>query len=370
MSIFTKASAAIDRSVIRLMERQMAPRAPKIDPDARSRLVELAAAYGAGTLGHPSPFFPTPELPDVTLRSHGDGPLGTQIVDLTYPSTYVPFHPKARELLDPVTENAVAHARWWTSGSSKGGPSQRRPTIVFLHGWGGGNQWMTARTFVVPYWLRHGFDVAAFVLPFHGARAPESRSPMRSGALFPSPNPLRTNEGFGQAIHDLRALALWLRHRGASSVGVMGMSLGGYTTALWASIAGHEEAAIGGVDFAVAMIPAVSMARLMWRHGEANPTRRRAASAGITEELLEETFAVHAPLTRVARLPRERLAVIAGRGDRITPPDQAEALAAHWGVPISWFEGGHLAQVGRGDALRDVRRQLGTLGLVGRDFRS
>jgi pimeloyl-ACP methyl ester carboxylesterase len=68
-------------------------------------------------------------------------------------------------------------------------------------------------------------------------------------------------------------------------------------------------------------------------------------------------------------VPRERLAVIAGRGDRITPPEQAEALAAHWGVTARWFDGGHLAQVGRGDALRDVRRQLGALGFAGRQFR-
>ena len=62
--------------------------------------------------------------------------------------------------------------------------------------------------------------------------------------------------------------------------------------------------------------------------------------------------------------------MIAGRGDRITPPEQAEALAAHWGVESLWFDGGHLAQVGRGDALRTVRRQLGALGFAGREFRS
>ena len=65
-----------------------------------------------------------------------------------------------------------------------------------------------------------------------------------------------------------------------------------------------------------------------------------------------------------------RIAVIAGKGDRITPPDQAEQLAAHWGVGVSWFDGGHLAQVGRGDALRTVRRALGQLGLAGRTFRA
>ncbi|HMG23018.1 MAG TPA: hypothetical protein VK607_16900, partial [Kofleriaceae bacterium] len=130
-----------------------------------------------------------------------------------------------------------------------------------------------------------------------------------------------------------------------------------------------EATTSGDLDFAVAMIPAVSFARLMWRHGETSPVRQRAAKAGITEDLLADAFAVHAPLTRPVRLPRERLAVIAGRGDRITPPEQAEALAAHWGVAVRWFDGGHLAQLGRGGALRDVRRALGQLGLPGLAFR-
>ncbi|MDX2087920.1 MAG: hypothetical protein SFX73_08725 [Kofleriaceae bacterium] len=342
------------------MTRRMAPRSSPADANARQRLIDLAAAYNQGTLGTPSRFFPAPSTPAVTVSAQGQGPLDTHVVDLAFPSEYDPFHPAARDLHLRVRENLTAHARWWTSGRG-------RPTIVLLHGWGGGNYWLESRTFVVPYWLRHGFDIAAFVLPFHAARAPGGGIGA-SGALFPSTNPLRTNEGFGQAIHDLRALALFLRSRGASAVGAIGMSLGGYTTSLWASVAGPQDP--GGIDFAVAMIPAVSMARLIWRHGEHDASRIRAAKAGVTEDLLVDAFAVHTPTTRPVRLPRERLAVVAGRGDRITPPDQAEMLAAHWGVQVSWFDGGHLAQVGRGDALRAVRRQLGGLGFTGREFRS
>jgi pimeloyl-ACP methyl ester carboxylesterase len=366
-SFFTRASAVLDRGVVRLMERRMAPRGPRLElTDARARLAALAAAYGDGTLGAPSRFFPDPGAPAVTLAPVGDGPLGTHVLDLAWPSEYEPFLPAARDLHARVVENHTAHARWWTSGRG-------RPAIVLLHGWAGGQPWLTERAFAVPYWLRHGYDVAAFVLPYHGARAPGP-----SGALFPSPNPLRTNEGFGQAIFDLRALARFLRDRGASAVGALGMSLGGYTTALWASVCGAPPggaASDGGapgdrLDFAVAMIPAVSMARLMWRHGEANPQRRAAARAGISEDLLEDVFAVHAPTTRPARLAPARLAVMAGRGDRITPPEHAEELARHWGVEVAWFDGGHLAQVGRGEALRAVRQKLGALGFPGREFRS
>jgi pimeloyl-ACP methyl ester carboxylesterase len=357
--LLTRATAMLDRSVVRFMEQRMAPRDRRtvpIDTDARGRLVDLAAAYNTDTLGVPSRFFPEPELPQISLTPAGDGPVGTQVVDLAFASGYEAFHPAARALT-PARENQTAHARWWTSGTG-------RPTIVLIHGWGAGSHWVNARAFLVPYWLRHGYDVAAFMLPYHGLRAPDSSG---VSPQWPSPNPLRMNEGFGQAIFELRALALWLRARGASSIGALGMSLGGYTTGLWASVAGPDEP--GGIDFAVAMIPAVSMARLFWRHGAESPMRRRAAKVGIDEDLLVEAFAVHAPTTRPVRLPPERLAVIGGRGDRITPPEQAETLARHWGVEVAWFDGGHLAQVGRNDALRAVRQKLGALPLAGREFR-
>ena len=336
----------------------MSPGTPRVHTkDARDKLLSITRTYTDGTLGAPSRFFPDPTVPDIVMSPQGDGPLGTQVVDLTFQSDYQPFHPDARDMYLSHTENMIAHARWWTS-------DRGRPTIVMIHGWGAGDHWMNERAFQVRYWLRHGYDVAAFVLPFHGRRSV-------SGALnptWPTPNPLRMNEGFGHAIYDLRALSLFLRKRGASAVGVMGMSLGGYTTGLWVSVAGPDD--VGGVDFAVAIIPAVSFARLMWRHGEGTTAQKRAAGAGITEDMLVDAFSVHAPTTRPPRVPNDRLYVVAGKGDRITPPDHAEALAKHWGVDVRWFHGGHLAQVGRGDAMRVVRRSLGAHGFAGRAFRS
>ncbi len=341
-SFLTRATAAVDRQVLRFMERKMRAGAPRTGElrDARVRLIELAERYGGDALGLPSRFFPEPAMPEVREEKSGGA------IDLTFPSTYVPF---ARSYLDEHErwrENLTMHARLHSKGPG-------RPALVLIHGWGGGAYWLEERAFVVPYWLRHGWDVVLAQLPFHGARAPRlhGEATARSGALFPSANLVRTNEGFGQAIHDLRALARWLRARGAPAIAAMGMSLGGYTTALWATIE--------PLDAAIAMIPAVSMSELMWRHGEHSPARRKAEKAGVSGDLLDEVFKVHAPTTRPPLVARERLMIVAGRGDRITPPDQARALHAHWGeCAIHWFPGGHLAQVGRGDAFRAVRRHL------------
>lgn len=328
----------------------MASTAPRHVPrDARARLLELAATYQAGTLGTPSPFFPAPPAIDVHGRREPDA-LGVPVTHLTFQAGYRPFLAEHRDEHHRFIENHTAHARLYGSGE--------RPVMVCLHGWGGGSFWLEERAFVVGYWLRRGFDVALFQLPYHGARTPQHQGRAgRSGALFPSANLVRTNEAFGQAIFELRALAAHLRGRGAPAVGAIGMSLGGYTTALWASVDPT-------LAFAVAMIPAVSMSELMWRHGEASPARRRAVAAGVSSDLLDDVFAVHAPLTRPPLVARGRLMIVAGRGDRITPPDQAEALWRHWGeCALHWFPGGHLAQVGRGDAFRAVRAHLQAAGL-------
>ena len=360
-SVLTRATAAIDRGVARILQSQMAPRGTPDDTrDLRVELIAQARVYNEGTLGTPSRFFPVPVMPEVELTPRGEGPFGTHVVDLAYSTDYQPFHPAAREPYLSHLENQTAHVRWWTSRARAGKNS--RPTIVFIHGLAGGNHWVTARTFVADYWLKHGFDVCSFQLPYHGARISAEHGKVRSSALFLSPNPLRMNEAFGHAIYDLRALAMFLRSRGSEHIGVMGMSLGGYTTALWASTAGVGD--VGGVDFAVAMIPAVSFGHLMWRSNDDSPQRRRAIKDGVTQDLLIDAFAVHSPLTREPRIPRDHRFVIAGRGDRITGPEQAKILAKHWDRDVMWFDGGHLAQIGRGDAFRSVRRSLDAMGMA------
>ncbi len=355
-SAVTRASAAIDRGVVRVLERRMAATAPTAPDlrDARPRLVELAGLYSDGTLGLPSRFFPEPE-PAVVVTTDAGTAHGCRLQHLSYASTYRPFLPAHRPEHHRWIENHTAHVRLYRGPGAEASP---RPVMVCLHGWGGGAWWLEERAFTIGYWLARGFDIALFQLPFHGERAPGGvgKGP-RSGALFPSANLVRTNEAFGQAIHDLRALAAHLRGLGAPAVGAIGMSLGGYTTALWASI----DPALA---FAIAMVPAVSMSELMWRHGEEGPTRRRAAKAGVSEDLIASVFAVHAPTTRRVLVARERLMIVAGEGDQITPGDQARRLRAHWGdCAIHWFPGGHLAQVGRGDAMRAVRAHLAATGL-------
>lgn len=90
------------------------------------------------------------------------------------------------------------------------------------------------------------------------------------------------------------------------------------------------------------------------RHG------RGPAAAGYDE--LREAYRVHSPLAHAARVARERLLILAARGDRVVPAEHPRWLEAHWKGPrIVWFSGSHLAPVGRGTALAAIRRFLGEI---------
>ncbi|HRC54798.1 MAG TPA: hypothetical protein PKU97_02695 [Kofleriaceae bacterium] len=385
----TEAAAALDRNVIRLTERRMAqgraasssaplraaPGATDADGLAqpagerpqqhaagswhtRERLAELGHVYSHGTLCLPSPFYPAPEDSPLVASRGGRGPCGSQIWELTQASTYQPYWSGARDSYLRFRENLTSHARWWRLPRRAEGASPR-PVLVLVHGWRAGAHWLSERVFEVSYWLHHGFDVVAFQLPFHGQRAPDAVAGGARGALFPSGNLARTNEAFGHAIHDLRMLAAGLRRElGPVNLGALGMSLGGYTAALWAAVTDD-------LAFAMTITPASSIAKLMLARGQSSALTRRAREAGVDEAALDAAFAVHSPLSWAPRLPAERLFVIAGHGDRITPAEHAQALIDHWRCSSHWFVGGHLAQVGRHGALRAARLHLRASGISG-----
>jgi hypothetical protein len=71
----------------------------------------------------------------------------------------------------------------------------------------------------------------------------------------------------------------------------------------------------------------------------------------------EESIAVHSPLNYRPVVRKDRLMIIGGLGDRLTPPEQTELLWEHWGRPrLHWYPGNHLLHSGRGAYLREMRR--------------
>ncbi len=305
-------------------------------PPGVARIVDDLRAAAArhreeGILDDPSLAHPPPpalekvQLARLQIRGHGEAE------HLRFESEFVPRDPEILDAWQGRVRNRTAHAYLWRHAD---GP---RPTLICLHGYGMGRidwdlwQWDLAT------WHRElGLDVVFPVLPLHGPRA----RGRRSGEGFLDGHPLETNAAFGQTIWELRRLSGWLRQQGAPAIGVHGLSLGGYTTALFASV---ER----GLACAVPAIPVVSFPDLL--AADRSPREQALRERhGLPDTLLREVFAPHAPLGHRPRVPHEGRLIVGARADRICPPTHAHALWEHWERPaIVWTPGSHLVPIGR-----------------------
>jgi hypothetical protein len=300
-----------------------------------------------GWIDHPGrshlrpPPLEKPEIRGQHLRGLG------RVERLLFESEFEPQDPEIREAYLGVRENRTAHALLWRHAG------RLRPTLICVHGYEMGWTAIDARLWNVDELHRTlGFDVAAAVLPLHGARS----SGRRSGAGFLDDHPLFTSAAVAQAVWDLRRIGGWLRAQGAPAIGVLGFGLGGYVTAVLAAV---EE----GLACAVPALPVVSLEDFVWR--QMPPTRRaEVRAAGLTEHLLKTAWARHSPLRMRPRVSHEARLIVGGAADRIVPPAEVESLWEHWGRPsVHWVPGGHFAWIAigamRGRLAAHLRATLG-----------
>jgi hypothetical protein len=254
-------------------------------------------------------------------------------------------HRSLREKYLRVVQNRTACARWFRH--RQGG----RPCAVLLHGYMGGTFTLEERLFPVRRLFAGGMDVVLTALPFHGPRRDERRG-LRPPA-FPSSDPRFTIEAFRQLVLDHRALFDHLEAQGAMQIGLMGTSLGGYASALLATLEAR-------LQFAVLFIPVGALDQFYFDHG-AIP-----GEAAQQEELrlaLRRAHSVVSPHARPPVVPSERVRVIAGELDRVTGLAHSRLLADHFGVQVDTFAGGHVLQLGKTRALEPAFAMLQEAGL-------
>lgn len=284
----------------------------------------------------PAPVAPYPDFARVRAIPEGD------VLDATWRSDFTPYCADVTDRYMRYEKNRTAAARLFLHAD------RARPAAILIHGYSAGQFALEERVWPTRWLFERGLDVALVVLPFHAVRAEG-----RGAARFPSTDPRMTNEGFRQAVFDVRALSAFLKERGAPSVGVMGMSLGGYTTSLVATI--EKDLA-----FAVPIIPLASIADVALQNNRfvGNDDQKRLQHAA-----LDAAHRAVSPFARPPTVSSDRVLVVGAAGDRITPIRHAERLAAHFSAPLEVIFGGHLLQLGRGDAFRAIGRLLGRHGL-------
>ena len=254
--------------------------------------------------------------------------LGFSFEHLSFESGYEPHSGEpGRERWLSYALNREAHA--WVLRHA----DASRPWLVCIHGYGMGIPAVDLSAFETRRLHQGlGLNVICPVLPLHGPR----KLGLRSGDGFLSGDFLDTVHAEAQAMWDLRRLLSWLRGNGATQIGVYGLSLGGYTTAL---LAGLDP----GLACAIAGIPATDFSRVVARLAP-HATLREIERLGLDWSVLREVLSVISPLRLAPRIERDRLSIFGGTADHLVPADQVRDLWKHWGEPrMAWYPGSHLS---------------------------
>ncbi len=301
-------------------------------------LTGMLARYAALDLAR---FYPEPRAIEPTLRQRRAFSAALSRRDVVWESVADTFLPELADTYRRTVANHHAHARLITR-------AEPRPIALLVHGYLMGQLRIDERVWPIHVLDELGFDSALVLLPFHGRRA----HPERTGVPeFPGRDPRFAAEGFRQAVTDLRELAGFLRRRGHPSVGMLGMSLGAYTAALTTTVD-------ASFDFLVPIVPLASIADFAREQGELPEAPEPRA---VEHALLERAYAHVSPVEREPLIARERVLVIGAKADRITPFSHARRLAAHFHAPLAAWHGGHLWQLGRGEAFERVAELLRAL---------
>lgn len=332
-----EAGAAFDVGVVRIAQ-ELAKRTSSRRQDVSQRLSYLqGVARAYADVDREQFYAKPPKLTDYGQSRVRDLDRG-EVLDVSWPSSWTCARDDQRARWNRWRENNTVHVRWLRHRD------RIAPAIMCIHGYRAGTFTFEERAFGAEWLYRLGLDVALFTLPFHALRAPQNR---RGTPLFPTADVARTNEAFGQAVWDLRRLLRLLRDRGAPHVGVMGMSLGGYTTALLATV--ERE-----LDFAIPYIPLSDLTDVVVEHEALRGTV-------VPTELIDagkQAMALVRPLGRPPAIASDKVMVVAAEGDRITRTSHARALSEHFGAELVTFPGAHLLQFGRREAFASIAKFL------------
>lgn len=252
----------------------------------------------------------------------------TEYQHLVFDSGYRPHRGEpGRERWADYEENREGHAYILEHEGA------RRPWLVCVHAFVMGSPLMNFYGFDTDWLHRElGLNIIMPVLPLHGPRKPG----LMSGGELISIDYINALHGFAQATWDLRRTIGWLRKRGANKIGLYGLSLGAYDSALVCSL---ED----GLDCVIAGIPVADFTS-MARDNENLLTRGRRDAAGLDWQLIDDVMSVVAPLRFEPRVAANRRFIFAGLADRMAPPSQARSLWRHWERPeIHWYQGSHVA---------------------------
>ena len=224
---------------------------------------------------------------------------------------------------DQYPENLTACAHLYDTASPLGAP-----TIILLHALMSANDFGYRR--IAKRFNQEGWNVLFPHLPYHYSRTPQGYA---NGALAITSDLIRNAESLRRSVIEIRQLIAWSRQRGSKRIALLATSYGAWV----ASIALSLER----TDFTILLQPVADVKHATFR----SPASRMMADSLKKNGISEESLDRHAHLSSPSRLtpltPPERILVIGGKYDRLSPSESLRSLCDSWG-------GAHYREVDQG----------------------
>ena len=240
-------------------------------------------------------------------------------------------------------ENDTARALWFVG---PGGPSA--PTALVLHALMSASDIGYRR--LATWFHARGWNMLFPHLPFHYSRTPRGH---RNGALAITAHLPRNAESLRQGVTELRQAMAFLRAQGVQKFGLLGTSYGGWTAALL----GFVEA---DFEFLTLIQPIIDTEHAIWQNPGAASMRRILTERGIEAGMSLRHAHLSSPLHGEPLTARERITLIAGRYDTVSPASGLRELAEAWkGVNYVEVRQGHFGYAALEEAKRRIELLLG-----------
>lgn len=261
-------------------------------------------------------------------------PTDAHVERLVFTSGYVASPSAAVDV-----SNARVEATLWSHrGRSRG-------VLCLVHPFALDAPLLNTAFFALRRFFALGADVLLLPLPFHGPRGPR----LALGRAFVTRGIDALLASVEHAVFDVRVLASHLRStRCDAPFGVVGMSLGGWITALLACV---EPALAYAVAVAPVVDPidtALAWPPLAWL------IRHEAARGVVSLDDFRAALAPYTPRNHAPAIAADRILFVAGAGDRLACPEPILALREAWGAGLHVYPGNHLLHLGRAAYLRRI----------------
>ena len=216
-------------------------------------------------------------------------------------------------LQGPHRENNTARTLLFDTSEPSGAP-----TIILLHALMSANDFGYRR--IAARFNKRGWNVLFPHLPYHYSRIPKGYS---NGSLSITSDLIRNAEGLRQSVIELRQLMAWARQRGSRRIALLATSYGAWVAALTMSL---EK-----TDFSILLQPITDLVHATFQ----SPASRMMASLlkknGVCSEAIKRHSHLTSPLSLRPMTAADRITIIGGRYDQLSPSESLKSLCSLWG---------------------------------------